>query len=103
MYFGKNLKFLMKKRKLIGEDVGKLIGKSKTIVSKHITQTISPSMDDLLVYREVFGVDLETFFFVELDDQIYEKYFNKINFDIESSFAIIEKELQLLKEQLKKE
>jgi transcriptional regulator with XRE-family HTH domain len=66
MRFGENLKYLMKSRKISGEILGKLLGKSKSAISTYIHGTISPSIEDLVLIRNTFQIDLESLFFKDL-------------------------------------
>ena len=79
MYFGKNLKYLMKLHKISGEELGKLLGKSKSAVSTYVSETISPSTEDLILIRNTFKVNLDELFFTDLTNGTELKSLNKLN------------------------
>jgi transcriptional regulator with XRE-family HTH domain len=82
MYFGRNLKYLMKLHKISGEELGKMLGKSKSAVSTYVNEAISPSMEDLILIRNTFKVNLDELFFTDLSSGMESKSLNKLNIPV---------------------
>ena len=80
MYFGENLKTLMKKHKKSGDELGKLLGKSKSAVSTYVSGSVSPSISDLAIIRNLFKVDLDTLFFKKIESIDNVESINKVDF-----------------------
>lgn len=59
MSFGENLKHLMRSRGISGETLGKVVGKGKSAISTWANNTVSPSINDLILIRDYFKIDLD--------------------------------------------
>lgn len=66
MYFGKNLKYLMKSRKISGESLSDILNLSQSAISSYTTGGAFPKVETLFKLKEIFKIDLDELFFKDL-------------------------------------
>lgn len=79
MSFGDNLKHLMRSRGVSGETLGKIVGKGKSAISTWANDTVSPSINDLILIRDYFKIDLDILIVGSFENVEIEKSTQKSN------------------------